>query len=327
MASVLQPNVAHSFNYASDGLQSNLRDVRSGQYYVTHELNREMSGINNGVNHMKLDSDFLTSSKQWGHRFNTEDLNKEKAEAASKIANGSSFVGQYKGNFGIPKVQTLQENQVREMHQWAGDNLGSIKRPINPELNDLHPYAKSAQGRIDQFCDYIGVTDRYTGYRHNLTRGSRDPTKLGMAWLDPSQRNSYSTPQQYNGEKPPGKVFLPASLPRRRLDEYNTHLSIDNMNPLQATKMRSHTAPPTKSIQERCGINTTFPGITEYMKRYNQKRAPEKLTHFNINPTPDFSYYGRPTAAVTYTPNHTEYQTRFEWPECRKIVKKPWLRK
>jgi len=49
-------------------------------------------------------------------------------EAASKIANGSSFVGQYKGNFGIPKVQTLQENQVREMHQWAGDNLGSIKR-------------------------------------------------------------------------------------------------------------------------------------------------------------------------------------------------------
>jgi len=36
------------------------------------------------------------------------------------------------------------------------------------------------------------------------------------------------------------------------------------------------------------------------MKRYNQKRAPEKLTHFNINPTPDFSYYGRPTAAVSH---------------------------
>jgi len=42
-----------------------------------------MSGINNGVNHMKLDSDFLTSSKQWGHRFNTEDLNKEKAGKCS----------------------------------------------------------------------------------------------------------------------------------------------------------------------------------------------------------------------------------------------------
>lgn len=49
-------------------------------------------------------------------------------ESASKISAGTSFVGQYKGNFDVPKVQTLQENQVREMHQWAGENLGGIKK-------------------------------------------------------------------------------------------------------------------------------------------------------------------------------------------------------
>lgn len=68
-------------------------------------------------------------------------------------------------------------------------------------FQELHPYAKSAQGRINQFCDYIGVTDRFTGYRHNLTRGSRDPTKLGMAWLNPAETKSYDRSVQY-AEKP-----------------------------------------------------------------------------------------------------------------------------
>ena len=71
-------------------------------------------------------------------------------------------------------------------------------------LKELHPYAKSAQGRINQFCDYIGVTDRYTGYRHNLTRGSRDPTKLGMAWLNPAERRSYDSSGYTPDKSPPG---------------------------------------------------------------------------------------------------------------------------
>ena len=77
-------------------------------------------------------------------------------------------------------------------------------------------------------------------------------------------------------------------------------LSVDNLNPIHSNVMRTQTAPLTKSIQERCGINTTFPGITEYMKRYNQKRLPEKVTDYRINPTPDFSIYGRPTAKVCF---------------------------
>ena len=61
-------------------LKGGLQDVRSnGQYYVTHELNREMDRIGNGVNHMNLDSDFINSSKEWGQRFDREALNKEKA--------------------------------------------------------------------------------------------------------------------------------------------------------------------------------------------------------------------------------------------------------
>lgn len=75
--------------------------------------------------------------------------------------------------------------------------------------------------------------------------------------------------------------------------------SLDDLNAQRSCVMRVASEPRTKSIQERCGINTTFPGITEYMKRYNMKRLPDKVTAFNINPTPDFSVYGRPTAKVS----------------------------
>ena len=43
------------------------------------------------------------------------------------MSQGSSFMGQYRGNFDVPKVKTMQENQVREMHQWAGQNLTGVK--------------------------------------------------------------------------------------------------------------------------------------------------------------------------------------------------------
>lgn len=38
----------------------------------------------------------------------------------------------------------------------------------------MAPYAHVSIDRIRQFCDHIGVTDRYTGYRNNLNRGQRD---------------------------------------------------------------------------------------------------------------------------------------------------------
>lgn len=56
-----------------------MHDARhSGQYYVTHDLDREMGRINNGVNHMRLDSDLINSSNEWGRKFNHDAINQEK---------------------------------------------------------------------------------------------------------------------------------------------------------------------------------------------------------------------------------------------------------
>ena len=56
----------------------------------------------------------------------------------------------------------------------------------------MGPYAHASTDRIKQFCDHIGVTDRYTGYRNNLNRGSRDPVRLAYSWLDAENKNPYN---------------------------------------------------------------------------------------------------------------------------------------
>lgn len=55
----------------------------------------------------------------------------------------------------------------------------------------MGPFTCGAADRIRQFGDHIGVTDRYTGYRNNLTRGTREPFKMGTSWMDKNTQGGY----------------------------------------------------------------------------------------------------------------------------------------
>ena len=55
---------------------------------------------------------------------------------------------------------------------------------VKISFQEMGPFTHGAADRIKQFGDHIGVTDRYTGYRNNLTRGTREPFKLGTSWMD-----------------------------------------------------------------------------------------------------------------------------------------------
>ena len=76
----------------------------------------------------------------------------------------------------------------------------------------MAPYSHEAVDRIKQFCDHMGVTDRYTGYRNNLNRGNLNPSRAGFSWLDSTQRNNYNNTLNVgwqpgtaqHGEKPSG---------------------------------------------------------------------------------------------------------------------------
>ena len=60
----------------------------------------------------------------------------------------------------------------------------------------------------------------------------------------------------------------------------------------------------------KAGINLTFPGETEFMDRY---KKPEELQYspFIINPQPDFTLPGRPSARLIPDPFNTEYTRRY----------------
>ncbi|VDI78448.1 Hypothetical predicted protein, partial [Mytilus galloprovincialis] len=81
------------------------------------------------------------------------------------------------------------------------------------------------------------------------------------------------------------------------------------------------------SVQEQAGINTRFPGPTEYSTKFERPPMDIPTSAFNINPTPNFHLHQRPLGTETYDAVNTEYQVRYEWPDSNKIVRMPWLRK
>lgn len=109
----------------------------------------------------------------------------------------------------------------------------------------------------------------------------------------------------------------------KSMNAYNASTKDDsNIGRMSATK-----GPVALSVQEQAGINTTFPGRTEYMHKYQTPPMDIPTSDFNINPKPNFLLHGRPLGETTYERHSTEYQTRYEFPDSNKIVRMPWLRK
>ncbi|KAK7107325.1 hypothetical protein V1264_015270 [Littorina saxatilis] len=292
----------------------------------------------------------------------------------------------YKSQLAAVPMGQKQENESRELHQWAITTLKAIQ-------DNLAAYTYGATDRIKQFGDHIGVTDRYTGYRNNLTRGSRDPFKMETSWMDKGQVTGFMNPLsrshtslgiasrerpqleqsrwgsvepdnfgslqkevRFSDDRPPMTVYkgyrtIDSLYPRSNsftapgtraggAPGYSEHVDnvrfLNGMNATLASRpgeksqeMMSTTArgQRTMTVQEQAGINTTFPGRTEYMQRYGAPKSDCKTNDFLINPRPNMNIHGRPLGKARYDPSFTEYQTRYDWPDGEKIVKLPWMRK
>jgi len=295
----------------------------------------------------------------------------------------------YKSQLGAVSMGTKQENDVRELHQWAITTLKQIQE-------DMAPYTYGATDRIKQFGDHVGVTDRYTGYRHNLTRSSREPFKMETSWMDKGRTQGYMNPVsrshttlgigggeglkrpvleghrwgsvapddfgslgkqvRFSNDRPGmainrGYRTLDSLYPRSTTSlapgtrsggppNFSEHVrNVNLLNDMNATlasrpgernqdmMKSSQRGPRAMSVQEQAGINTTFPGRTEYMQRYASPCSEPTSSDFLINPRPNLQIHGRPLGKARYDPTFTEYQTRYEWPDGEKIVKLPWMRK
>ena len=356
---------ANHSNQKFDEIRGDIRDIaQSGKYYCTHEIARELSNIQNGLDHIKLDNNISSTSKFKGspaiNTYTTGPPNLDRV---------SYHLSQLKNVMDIENLQGKQENQLRERHHWAIQNLRGIQQ-------DLDPHTYQAAERIRQFGDHIGVTDSYTGYRHNLTRGSREPFKMRTAWMDKNNNTGYmgalNVARNYHDTRERQSAMIrPKTAPTllgskiqygytaEPKFDYRGYQTIDSIYPrsntfyqtsspsvshkLQETKaLNAYNSIPQEnptmtttdprgmqfmSVQEQAGINTKFPGRTEYMTKYMRPPMDTPTSAFNINPTPNFHLHGRPLGHDTYNQSNTEYQVRYEWPDSDKIVRMPWLRK
>lgn len=290
----------------------------SGHYYVTPEITRELRHINSGIDHIRLDHDFLNSSREWGQQWNPQRTYREMQGAAQTMHNTAGVINHLKGQLGARTVSGKQDNEVRKQHHDVINELKAAEQ-------DLSPFACQSVDRVKQFCDHIGVTDRYTGYRNNLSRGSRDPVRLGYQWLDKQQPQQQQTAGWCTTRSASGAAVKRVTDPRMTASAQGPVLK--RVHPLTSNSMSKEVPQAMQSIQEQCGINTVFPGNTEYMVRYTRPPGERKSVAFTVNPTPNTGAHGRPQMTTHWEPRITEYQRRFEWPDSEKIIKLPWVKK
>ena len=59
-----------NLDHTASTLQHQVGDLmNSGQYYVTPEICRELKHINNGVDYIKLDQNFVNTSREFATKF------------------------------------------------------------------------------------------------------------------------------------------------------------------------------------------------------------------------------------------------------------------
>jgi hypothetical protein len=211
-------------------------------------------------------------------------------------------------------VECGVDNELREAHHVTMQDLKATEM-------DMSQLTHQSVQRIKEYCDHSGVTDRFTGYRNNLNRCNRDPIVQRFRWLNPDLSPHYTNirvKDVVNGD-------------------YNQRVCCHDMSqtccqyccgsgccyccPSQEGK----DSYKNRSIQLQCGINTTFPGLTEYLDRFRKPKH-HKGAHYKINPLPEYNIDGRVVAKPLYNLNRSEYKTLFPFPDGELIAQFPWRR-
>ncbi|ESO00900.1 hypothetical protein HELRODRAFT_175396 [Helobdella robusta] len=104
---------------------------------------------------------------------------------------------------------------------------------------DMKPYVHNTIHRLNEYCANVGVTDRFQGYRNNINLGVKDPMAC------PS-----SVDQNTDEELCPEECCCDCCCP--------TELGAAPDDDDKLPKC------PAKSVQEQYGINTCYPGSSEY---------------------------------------------------------------
>uniref|UniRef100_A0A1I8HQ41 DUF1311 domain-containing protein n=1 Tax=Macrostomum lignano TaxID=282301 RepID=A0A1I8HQ41_9PLAT len=145
------------------------------RYQLTQPVCQQLSAVDNGLRHMKLDNHFLDRSELWRQRVPCSEVAEHRERSTDALRRGEAFLQDYRAAMSKEFAETLTDGQSAANQSAALDGLRGFRREFDPN-------ALAAHNRVQRFCDWVGVTDRFTGYRNNLTRGSREPLRFDPQW-------------------------------------------------------------------------------------------------------------------------------------------------
>lgn len=313
------------FDYMTKGIQKNIEGLtEGGWHYMTPQICRELKHIHTGVTHIRLDHDFLNNN-MWNNMCDKKATAQHKEDVNRMLERTSCRLCDFTDKMTSDNIHSGYDNEIREAHQVTIQDLKGIQR-------DMSRLTHKSIDRIKEYCDQSGVTDRYTGYRNNLNRGNRRPIMLDFSWLRPENSPEYTNIRVKNVDEP----SFSARLCRTNLTNTGSNAPKEvgdgyccccNDKPCSCDGSPAVERPlPPRTIQEECGINTVFPGITEYLQSYTDPSLNAKITHYNLNPRPDYNINGRTVAKGLYTKMESEYGATYIYPDVTKLPKLPWLK-
>ncbi|CAF2713630.1 unnamed protein product [Rotaria sp. Silwood2] len=314
--------------------------LTSGCHYYTQEIANHIKHINNALDNIKLDHEFQRGSKNWAKQFDSNQMKLNETNIEQLIAQGYSLTQELNTCLHTTTVKNKEENQIRELNSWTCSTLLDY-------LQALQPSASGSYARLDNIAHHLGVTDRYIGYRHNLTRSGNQPLNVHTIWADRKLPRSKTFIQQPS--TPDWKAWVHAyrhygpsatttTTTSNEQTTNNNQKLLGYLQPTQTTTESNQSSTKSNFYSQSCiydndynnevrkaGINLTFPGETEFMDRY---KKPEELPYspFTINPQPDYTLPGRPLARVVPDSFNSEYTRSYVFPDSSKIEKFPWLR-
>ena len=94
-----QHTMAGPLGHVSGGVRTQIHDLsRTGNYYCTPEMDRELRHIKHGVEHVNLDHDFLKESRDWGQKWCPQ---KQRNELEGKFERLATIICLYRTDYDV----------------------------------------------------------------------------------------------------------------------------------------------------------------------------------------------------------------------------------
>ncbi|CAF1211498.1 unnamed protein product [Rotaria sordida] len=304
-------------------LQLNFSQILTSDcYYNTSEIINHIKHINNALDNIKLDYEL-----QYGSKNSAKKLETNKMDIKQLISKGNDLSQQLNTRLHTVTIKNKEHNQIREIHNWACNSLLEY-------LQSLHPYASGSYARLDNLAHDLGVTDRYVGYRNNLTRNGNQPINVHTIWADrklpqssiPDWKDwihsfrhnnlSITTSEQLSNNNQKFLDSIGTTQPTE-IQHLNTRKNITSQSFVYANDHNTHLS--------KAGMDINYPGKTESAVRFVKPAKPSYSPSLPIA-QPDYTLTGRPLAHLAPESPPTEYVQSYIYPDASKVERYPWLR-